>query len=81
MTAVTRDGERVEGVVKGEDAFSLQVLSVDGELQSFRKQELRQLIRSAASLMPVYDAVTLSDAALEDVLAYLGSLRVPEGSQ
>jgi putative heme-binding domain-containing protein len=81
VTAVTRDGERVEGVVKGEDAFSLQVLSVDGELQSFRKQELRQLIRSTASLMPVYDAVTLSDAALEDVLAYLGSLRVPEGSR
>ena len=81
VTAVTRAGERVEGVVKGEDAFSLQIVSVDGELQSFRKPELRQLIRSTESLMPAYDAAALSDAALEDVLAYLATLRVPEASQ
>jgi putative heme-binding domain-containing protein len=81
VTAVTHGGERVEGVVKGEDAFSIQILTVDGELRSFRKQELRQLTRSTGSLMPTYDTAKLSDAALEDVLAYLGTLRVPEGSQ
>ena len=75
VTAVTRSGERVEGVVKGEDAFSIQVVTVGGELQALRKQELRDLARSADSLMPVYDAARLSDAALEDLLAYLGTLR------
>jgi putative heme-binding domain-containing protein len=75
VTAVTRGGERVEGVVKGEDAFSVQVVTVDGELRSFRKQALAELTRSADSLMPVYDAAALSDDALEDVLAYLGTLR------
>jgi putative heme-binding domain-containing protein len=79
ISAVTRDGERIEGVVKGEDAFSMQVVSVDGELRSFRKAELGELERSTESLMPVYDAAALSDAALEDLLAYLGMLRVPEG--
>ncbi len=32
VTAVTRAGERVEGVVKGEDAFSIQIVTVGGEL-------------------------------------------------
>jgi putative heme-binding domain-containing protein len=68
-------GERVEGVVKGEDAFSLQVVTDDGELRAFRKRDLDGLTRSATSLMPVFDASKLSDAALEDLLAYLGTLR------
>jgi putative heme-binding domain-containing protein len=71
-----RDGdELVEGVVKGEDAFSLQVVTVDGELEAFRKREIAELERSAQSLMPVFDESRLSDAALEDLLAYLGTLR------
>lgn len=68
-------GERVEGVVKGEDAFSLQVVTDDGELRAFPKRALDGLTRSATSLMPVFDASKLSDAALEDLLAYLGTLR------
>ena len=69
------DGERVEGVVKGEDAFSLQVFTVDGELAAYSKREVAELERSAESLMPVFDESRLSDAALEDLLAYLGTLR------
>jgi putative heme-binding domain-containing protein len=72
---VETHGERVEGVVKGEDAFSLQVLTADGDLRAFRKRELDELTRRADSLMPAFDAGRLSDAALEDVLAYLGTLR------
>jgi len=68
-------GERVEGAVKGEDAFSLQVVTDEGELRAFPKRDLDGLTRSATSLMPVFDAGKLSDAALEDLLAYLGTLR------
>jgi putative heme-binding domain-containing protein len=68
-------GELVEGVVKGEDAFSLQVVTVDGELEAFLKRGLSELERSGQSLMPVFDESRLSDAALEDLLAYLGTLR------
>lgn len=68
-------GERVEGVVKGEDAFSLQVVTVDGELEAFPKRGLVELERSAKSLMPVFDEGKLPDAALEDLLAYIGTLR------
>lgn len=75
VTVETRRGDRVEGVVKSEDAFSLQVVTVEGELRAFRKRELGELERSTESLMPVFDASRLSDAAFEDLLAYLGTLR------
>ena len=45
-TAVTRSGERVEGVVKGEDAFSIQIVTGSSELRAFRKRELAELTRS-----------------------------------
>jgi hypothetical protein len=63
--------------VKGEDAFSIQVVTVDGELRSFDKRELDRLVRGTESLMPAFAAGRLSDAALEDLLAYLGGLRGP----
>ena len=81
VTAATRAGERLEGVVKGEDAFSLQIVTVDGELRALRKRELAGLERQSESLMPVYDANRLTEAALEDLLAYLGSLRGAAGAQ
>jgi putative heme-binding domain-containing protein len=72
---VERRGERIEGVVKGEDAFSIQVVTVDGELRSFDKRNVDRLIRGTESLMPAFDAGRVGDAALEDLLAYLGTLR------
>lgn len=68
-------GERVEGVVKGEDAFSLQVVTVDGELRAFQKRGLTEIERNAKSAMPAFDPTKLPDPALEDLLAYLGTLR------
>lgn len=75
VTVVTRRGERVEGIVKGEDAFSLQVLTVDGALRAFRKRDLAELVRVSESAMPRFAPDRMSDAALEDLLAYLGTLR------
>jgi putative heme-binding domain-containing protein len=74
VTVTARGGERIEGVVKGEDAFSIQLVTNDGELRAFPKRAI-VLTRSKESLMPVFDTQRLSDAALEDVLAYLGTLR------
>jgi mono/diheme cytochrome c family protein len=75
VTALTQRGERAEGVVKGEDAFSLQIATLDGELRAFDKRELANLTRESESAMPVFGVDRLSDAALEDLLAYLGTLR------
>jgi putative heme-binding domain-containing protein len=68
-------GEHIEGVIKAEDAFSIQVLTTDGRLLGLEKSTLTKLTPRADSLMPVYSPDKLPSAALEDLLAYLGTLR------
>ncbi len=69
-----------EGVIKGEDAFSIQVMTIDGRLKGYRKADLPELERQTDSLMPQYTPAQLSDANLENVLAYLGTLRDDGGA-
>lgn len=75
VTLVTEEGARVRGLVKGEDAFSIQVLDVDQRLQGYLKRELVDLIREEGSLMPPFGTDRLTDSQLDDVVAYLASLR------
>jgi len=75
VTLVTMEGERVRGVVKGEDAFSIQVVELGGRLQGYLKADLREIVREERSLMPAFSADRLSEEALDDVLAYLGTRR------
>jgi mono/diheme cytochrome c family protein len=41
------------------------------QVHSFEKEKLRSMEKSRESLMPAYDAKNLSDADLQDVVAYL----------
>jgi putative heme-binding domain-containing protein len=75
VTVVTRGGERSEGVVKSEDAFSIQIVTATGELRGFAKRDVATLTRGTESVMPAFAPERRGDAALEDLLAYLGSLR------
>ncbi|MEO8466792.1 MAG: c-type cytochrome [Gammaproteobacteria bacterium] len=68
-------GERIEGVIKSEDAFSIQVLTVDGRLLGLRKAALGTIAPRSESLMPAFSADKLGEFQLEDLLAYLGTLR------
>ena len=81
VTAGTRRGDSIEGVIKGEDAFSLQLMTADGELRGYEKRELARVERSVESPMPAFGSDRLSGAALEDLLAYLGTLRGVERIQ
>lgn len=81
VTVGTRRDDSIEGVVKGEDAFSLQLMTADGELRGYQKRELARVQRSAESPMPAFGSDRLSGAALEDLLAYLGTLRGAERIQ
>ena len=78
VTAVTKDGERVIGVAKNEDAFSLQLLGQDKKLHLFLKKDLREVIHERRSLMPAYTESRLSNQELQNLLAYLTSLRGEE---
>jgi putative heme-binding domain-containing protein len=75
VTAVTKDGERIVGVAENEDAFSVQLLGQDNKLHLFLKKDLRDVIHERRSLMPAYTESRLSNPELQNLLAYLTSLR------
>jgi putative heme-binding domain-containing protein len=77
VTIVTRDGERIRGVKKNEDEFSIQVMDTRERIQGFVKANLTQLTIDKQSLMPVYGPDRLNDRDLDDLLRYLTGLRGP----
>lgn len=77
VTAVTKDGQRITGVAKNEDTFTLQLMDQSERLHLFFKSDLAQVIHEPKSLMPAYDEHMLTASELEDLVAYLDSLRGP----
>ncbi len=72
---VTKDGARITGVRLNEDTFSIQVLDLTGGIHSFFKEDLKELQRDTGkSPMPSFRS-TLSAAEVDDLVAYLVSLR------
>jgi cytochrome c oxidase cbb3-type subunit 3 len=65
------DGKHLEGIVRNEDNFSVQVQSLDGSFHLVQKSEVGELTRSQQSLMPVDYGKTLSPAQLDDLVGYL----------
>jgi putative heme-binding domain-containing protein len=75
VTAVTREGQRIVGVAKNEDTFSIQLLDTSQQLHLLLKSDLESLTHERKSLMPDYSREMLSDAELRDLVAYLQRLR------
>ncbi len=74
LTVVTAANETVTGVLKSEDAFSLQMLDRSQRLRAFLKADLRSIDRGDSSLMPSFGSTLLGDQELIDLLNYLDSL-------
>jgi cytochrome c oxidase cbb3-type subunit III len=74
ITVVTADGKQIKGVALNEDNFSVQVMDTSEQIYLLDKDKLRSFQKSRESLMPQYNADTLSDKDLEDIVAYLISL-------
>jgi cytochrome c oxidase cbb3-type subunit 3 len=77
VTVVTRDGEKIRGVKKNEDTFSIQIMDARERIRGHMKSDLQQLIFEKASLMPEYGKERLSDSDLNDLIGYLRTLRGP----
>jgi len=75
VTLVTRDGERIRGVAKSEDSFSILIVDTNERLQGYIKADLAELIHEEGSLMRGFGPDRLSDDELDDVLRYLSTLR------
>jgi putative heme-binding domain-containing protein len=75
VKAQTRGGEEVLGVRMNEDTFTIQLRDQAGRIHSLSKLELAELEKAfGESLMPGYGS-ELSASELEDLIAYLASLR------
>jgi len=71
----TRGGDRIAGSRLNEDAFSIQIRDGEGRIRSFLKSELSEVRKQwGKSPMPSYRDV-FSASELDDLLAYLASLR------
>ncbi len=77
ITVVTRDGKTIVGVPMNEDTFTVQIMDMSEGVHSFDKKLLKSLRHDDRSLMPVYGPDVLSETDLNDVVAYLQSLRAP----
>lgn len=75
VTLVTRGGERIRGIKKNEDEFSVQVMDTRERLQGYLKANLAEYTSDKQSLMPVYGSDRLNDIQLDDLLRYLTGLR------
>ena len=74
VRVVMKDGAEVRGIRLNEDLFTIQLRDQSGKFHSIRKSNA-ELIRkeTGVSLMPSF-AGRMSDAELDDLVAYLSSL-------
>lgn len=67
----TSHGDRLEGIIRNEDNFSLQLLTKDGAFHFFQKSDLRAMEHPGPSLMPTNYRDRLSPGELNDLVSYL----------
>lgn len=74
VTVVLADGHTLRGLERVLDDFSVVLQDFSGKIYSFDRVSLRSVTRDSQSLMPSYGQI-LSPTELDDVLAYLVTLR------
>jgi len=75
VTVVTRAGKKIVGVERNFDNFSAQFVDLAGKYYSFEREDVRSMTREPRSLMPSTYGKLLSPSEVNDLLAYLNSLR------
>jgi hypothetical protein len=75
VTAIHKDGRRIQGVRLYDGPFSIQIRDFSDKLHSLMKSELTEVVRrKGESSMPSY-ASTLSNTEIDDLVAYLATLQ------
>jgi putative heme-binding domain-containing protein len=75
---VTKDGRAFDGTRVAEDSFRIVLKDAGGNFHSFQKSNLRELKKEPGkSVMPSFKG-KLSDAQVNDLVAYLASLKGPQ---
>ena len=74
ILVVTKSGDNIQGVRINEDDLSIQFRDTRDNIRSFMKTDVKEIRFDKPSLMPAYGSI-LSKKEIEDVVAYLSSLR------
>ena len=75
VTLTTPEGHQIRGVKKNEDLFSVQIMDTSERIQGYLREDMRTVTNDKQSAMPSFGSERLSDAELDDLLAYLTSLQ------
>ncbi len=75
VTVTLKNGDKIVGVAKNEDIFSVQLLDTNQQIRLFLKRDVRDVVHERKSLMPAYSEQTIPAAELQNLVAYLESLR------
>jgi putative heme-binding domain-containing protein len=67
----TQQGEKLDGVIRNEDNFSIQFLTKDGTFHFFQKSDLQKVEHLGHSLMPSDYGDRLSSDQLNDLVSYI----------
>jgi putative heme-binding domain-containing protein len=68
---ITSTGDRLEGLIRNEDNFSVQFQTKDGTFHFVQKSDLRSLDRLEGSVMPTNYGERLGPGELDDLVSYL----------
>jgi cytochrome c oxidase cbb3-type subunit III len=81
VTVTLLDRRVIEGIVRNEDNFSLQLQSLDGAFHFLQKSDVATVEPHAKSLMPADYGSTLAPAELDDLVGYLMTVARQTGSE
>jgi putative heme-binding domain-containing protein len=68
---VTKSGQAIDGVMRNQDAWSVQFVSLDGKLHSFDRADLSSVTIKPGSIMPTDYDKRLSADEFKDLMAFL----------
>jgi putative heme-binding domain-containing protein len=71
VTVVTKTGPTIQGVMRNQDAWSVQFVSLDGRFHSFDRADLRSVTIKPGSIMPTDYDKRLSADEFRDLMAFL----------
>lgn len=70
-----KTGQTVRGVRKNGDLFSVQIMDGRERIQGYLKADVQNVADGRQSAMPTFGVDRLSESDLNDILAYLGTLK------
>jgi putative heme-binding domain-containing protein len=81
ITVVTGDGRTITGVERWLDNFSVRLIDESGNEHSFLRDEVKSVTREMRSLMPGNYGQILTEAEINNLVAYITATRSKANSQ